>query len=121
MQNCAICSIAVIMNGKGPWYKKLEQSVRILEMVTDLFLRSEVMPSFQIDNFFFILKGLEIYTCIREAVSAWKILEAEFMMAAMRKNEHQVHPITVASSDPFSHPNAPVVNLEGVADKTDRD
>jgi len=40
------------------------------------------------------------------------------MVAALRKNEHQVHPITVASSDPFSHPNAPVANLEWVADKT---
>jgi len=34
------------MNGKGSWYKRLEQSVRILEMVTDLFLRSD----FQIDK-----------------------------------------------------------------------
>ncbi|KAG1969399.1 hypothetical protein F2P79_001495 [Pimephales promelas] len=40
------------------------------------------------------------------------------MVAALRKNEHQVHPITVASSDSFSHPNAPVANLEWVADKT---
>lgn len=43
VHNCAICCIAVIMNGKGHWYKNLEQSVRILEMVTDLFMRSEVM------------------------------------------------------------------------------
>lgn len=91
-------------------------------MVTDLFMRSEVMPSFQIDPKKKKKTGrtsLEIYTCIKEAVPAWKRHEAEFMVAAMRKNEHQVYPITVASSDPFSHPNAPVVNLEGVADKTD--
>lgn len=50
VHNCAICCIAVIMNGKGHWYKKLEQSVRILEIITDLIMRSEVMPSFQIDQ-----------------------------------------------------------------------
>lgn len=87
-------------------------------MVTDLFMRSDIMPSFHIDKKA-ERTSLEIYTCIKEAISAWKRLEAEFMVAAMGKNEHQVHHITVASSDLFSHPNAPVVNLGGVAKKTD--
>lgn len=86
VQNCAICCIAVIMNGKGPWNKKLEQSVRILEIVTDLFLRSEVMPPFQIDKR--LKKNLKgpVLKFTHASVSAWKRLEAEFMVAAMRKN-----------------------------------
>lgn len=37
VQNCAICCIAVIMNGKGPWNKKLEQSVNTWNCYRSLF------------------------------------------------------------------------------------